>query len=60
MSDDTREAAIIRDEAREDLRRIEAQGPAVDKLAQRLARSREQNHFGDDIQITFRPRGGAA
>lgn len=56
--DDTGEAEIIRDQAREDMRQIESQKKSVDRVTRRLAIRRAQNHFGEDIQVTFRPRRG--
>lgn len=57
--DDTGEAAVIRDQARADLRNIASQRSAIDQVTHRLRVRREQNHFGEDIQVTFKPRGGA-
>ena len=54
---DVHEALEIREDARKDLAELKAQSPYVSRLSARLIERRALNHFGDDIQITFRPRG---
>lgn len=58
VPDDTGEAQVIREEARQEIESLEARAPLVTYLVQQLAKRRLQNHFGEEIQITFRPRGG--
>lgn len=54
---DVHEALELKSEATRHLAEAKAQAPAVAQLAARLIERRALNHFGDDIQITFRPRG---
>jgi len=57
---DVHEARALKDEASRHLAEARAQAPAVARLAERLMERRAFNHFGDEIQITFTPRGGRA
>lgn len=57
---DVREAQEMRAEAIDNLMQLERQAPYVDRLTDRLIERRQRNHFGDDIQITFTPRGNHA
>lgn len=54
---DVVEARKLRAEAVKDMRQLEAQASYVTQLSRSLIERRAQNHFGDDLQITFRPRG---
>lgn len=60
VPDDTGEAKVIRAEARRELEVLEAQAGEVESMVRKLERRRQQNHFGRDISITFRPKGGHA
>jgi hypothetical protein len=42
-----REAESALSRAEEDRREVQAQGPVVSRLAERLARERERNHFAE-------------
>lgn len=55
--DDIEEARALRDDANTDLITLKRQAPYVARMTARLIARREQNHFGDSIQITFSPRG---
>lgn len=54
---DVQEAQELRAEAIDNLMQLEKQAPYVDRLTDRLIERRRQNHFGEEIQITFTPRG---
>jgi len=55
---DVHEAWEMKREAERHMREAKAQAPTVARLTSRLIERRAFNHFGDDIQITFTPRGG--
>ena len=57
IQDDIGEAQKIRKEATRDLAKVIRQAPYVSRLTASLIERREQNHFGEQIQITFAPRG---
>ena len=57
---DVQEAWELKREASRHLAEAKAQAPSVASLAARLMERRALNHFGDEIQITFTPRGGRA
>lgn len=54
---DLDEALAIRKAAQKDLTELRKQAPYVSRLTARLIERRALNHFGDDLQITFTPRG---
>lgn len=56
LEDDTAEARTMRVAAQRDIDQLQKQAPAVHTIAARLIERRALNHFGDDIQVTFRPR----
>lgn len=58
VPDDTGEAREYRAEAERELAVLQAQAFEVESLTRKLQRRRLQNHFGRDISVTFRPRGG--
>lgn len=53
---DIHEAKSLRQEASAELAELREQAPQVERLTRRLVARRKQNHFGDEIQITFTPR----
>lgn len=55
---DTGQAQAIRREAVREMAELKAQQAEVESLARKLNRRRALNHFGQDVQITFTPRGG--
>jgi hypothetical protein len=57
IPDDIDEARAIRREADNYLANVTRQAPYVSRLTARLIERRELNHFGEQIQITFSPRG---
>jgi len=57
---DVEEARRMREAAAKELEQIRAQDAEVTELARRLQLRRIRNHFGEDIQVTFRPRGSHA
>lgn len=57
VPDDTGEAQIMRDESKEELKRLQRQRYEVASITDRLHRRRELNHFGEEITVSFRPRG---
>lgn len=57
MVDDLDEAQEIRDEAQREMFELNTQKNEVRNLVYRLARRREKNHFGDELTVSFRPRG---
>lgn len=59
VPDDLHEAISMRAQASEELRELENQAPAVQRLSSYLSERRQLNHFGDSIQITFTRRGHA-
>lgn len=56
VPDDTGEAQAIRLETETELHYLKLQSPEVESIRRRLARRREQNHFGEELSVTFRPR----
>ena len=58
VPDDTGQARAIRAEAQRELAELRAQQDEVESIARRLERRRKQNHFGRDLSVTFRPKGG--
>lgn len=59
IPDDINEARDLRLQAAMDLEQAKRQAPAIDRLTSYLRARREQNHFGDAIQITYTRRGHA-
>ncbi|WP_382307263.1 hypothetical protein [Herbiconiux sp. UC225_62] len=57
IPDDVNEAIELREQTNAELSRVRAQDPYVSRLSSRLVERRALNHFGDDIQVTFTPRG---
>ncbi|MBK0420145.1 hypothetical protein JD276_13995 [Leucobacter sp. CSA1] len=57
VPDDTGEAQVIRQEAQNEMYELNLQAGEVDSIMRKLVRRREQNHFGRDLSVTFRPRG---
>jgi hypothetical protein len=57
---DVEEARVVRAEATAELAQVKKQAPYVSRLSARLIERRAMNHFGDDITITFTPRGNRA
>lgn len=57
VAGDILEAQKIRAEAEQDMRHLRAQAPYVARLTSRLVERRELNHFGDEITVSFTPRG---
>lgn len=55
---DTGQAQAIRREAEQELVELQAQQVEVESLARKLNRRRVQNHFGEQLTLTFNPRGG--
>lgn len=51
------EASQARANAAQELEQVKAQGAYVNRLTTALIERRKVNHFGDDLQITFTPRG---
>lgn len=51
------EAADARAQAEQELAVVKAQGRYVNRLTAALIERRKVNHFGDELQITFKPRG---
>lgn len=56
VPDDVHEAHALRETSTAQLAAVERRTKTVDQLGKFLAERREQNHFGDAIQITFTPR----
>lgn len=56
--DDLAEARRYRADAEAALQSAQAQDKSVRRLTTRIIERRDQNHFGDALQITFTPRGG--
>lgn len=56
VPNDVHEAQALRKTATAQLAAIERRTPTVNQLGQYLAERREQNHFGESIQITFTRR----
>lgn len=50
------EAVEARDAAQKQLAQVKTQGRYVTRLTSALIERRTENHFGDDLQITFQPR----
>lgn len=57
VEDDIEEARALQDEAKQEMYELSTQGVEVRNLVYRLARRRDQNHFGDELTVSFRPRG---
>lgn len=57
VPDDTGEAQVMRQESKEELKRLQRQRYEVSDIADRLHRRRELNHFGEEMTVSFRPRG---
>lgn len=57
---DVQQARVLRAQAQTELAAAKQQAPYVARLTARLIERRALNHFGDDIQITFTPRGSRA
>ena len=57
---DVAQARAMKAEASQHLAEARTRAPVVASLAAQLIERRAFNHFGDDIQITFTPRGGRA
>ena len=57
---DTGQAQAIRAATVEEKRELEQQRIEIESNARKLSRRREQNHFGEQLTLTFRPRGGRA
>lgn len=55
-STDIGEAREMRQEASAELAELRQQAPQVERLSRRLVARRKQNHFGDEITVTFTPR----
>lgn len=53
---DVNEARQLRVEATGELRRLDAQAPTVNRLAQLLIERRKFNHFGEELAVTYTPR----
>lgn len=53
---DIGQAQEMREEASAELAELRRQAPHVERLSKRLIERRKQNHFGDEIQLTFTPR----
>lgn len=58
VPDDTGEAQVIREQAEAEKRELFEQRFEIASLSRKLARRREANHFGEELSISFRPRGG--
>jgi hypothetical protein len=56
VPDDVDESRRQRACTEEQLRTVNARAPRVAAMTAYLAERREQNHFGESIQITFVPR----
>lgn len=57
VPDDTGQSKAIREQAEVELYELKLQSPEVESMRRRLVRRREQNHFGEELSVTFRPRG---
>lgn len=57
VPDDTGEAQIIRAEARDELHELYRQSHEVASISRKLARRRELNHFGEELTVSFQPKG---
>jgi hypothetical protein len=53
---DVTEARQMRSDATRELAYLRMQSGTVIRIAEKLVQRREENHFGDEIQITFTPR----
>lgn len=53
VPDDLGQAQEMRDEAAQDLRDLERQAPAINRMTGYINGRRQTNHFGETIQITF-------
>lgn len=56
VPDDLAEARAMREEAREEKNEAITKGFAITQLTSWLIERRKQNHFGDQLQISFIPR----
>lgn len=54
---DVGEARALREHATSEMRALKAQAPYIDRLVGTLVERRKQNHFGDELTITYQPRG---
>lgn len=50
-------AQKMRDEATNEMWELKLQKSEVTSLLRKLARRRELNHFGEELTVSFRPRG---
>jgi hypothetical protein len=50
------EAVEAREAAQQQLAEVKTQGRYVNRLTSALIERRAHNHFGEDLQITFKPR----
>ena len=57
VEDDIDQARALQDEAKQEMYELSTQGVEVRNLVYRLTRRRDQNHFGDELTVSFRPRG---
>lgn len=57
--DDIDHARAVRAEASAEYREVLRQGFTVTRLAAALSARRLSNHFGDDIEITFKRKGSS-
>lgn len=60
VPDDTGEAQVIRQESQWEMQQLREQSEDVASVARKLKRRRELNHFGEELTVSFRPRGGHA
>lgn len=59
VADDLHEAKRLREISTAQLAAVERRDDAVTQLGDYLSTRRQQNHFGESIQITFTRRGHA-
>lgn len=57
-TDDTDEIKRMRASAEQEKWELQLQKPEVESLVRKLKRRRELNHFGEELQVSFRPRNG--
>lgn len=57
---DVEEARALRNIARHDLEIARAEQPAIGRMFSWLRQRRVDNHFGEEIEITFTPRSRPA
>lgn len=58
VPDDTGQAHAISQEAKNELREVRMQNMEVESMLRKLERRRQQNHFGEEITISWTPRKG--